>query len=378
MSPPTIILAGAGHAHLYVAARVRELMAVGSRVYLIDPGRFWYSGLATGMLGGTYEPDDDQIDPKALIEGAGGEFIPGRIAAIDPGNRTISLADGQSLRYDYLSINTGSQVNTQVIPGLIGSADVFPVKPVSNLWRLRQHMQAELRAGRKPRVVVIGGGPTGAEVAANVAGLCARQGTETPIILVTRSKRLVAQMPLGASRAVARNLSKRGVELRFNTHVAQRAGNVVITTDGQRIPADVVVPAIGLEASALVQATGLPSSQRDGLRVNARLHSVADERVFAAGDCACMDDYNLPKLGVFGVRQASIIHANLLASLNAGPLQKYTPQKRYLAILNLGDGTGVATWGPLWWAGRASMKLKDFIDRRFIDGYRRRYQDIQK
>ena len=78
----------------------------------------------------------------------------------------------------------------------------------------------------------------------------------------------------------------------------------------------------------------------------------------------------LPKLGVFGVRQAAYIHANLLASLEGKPLAEYKPQKRYLAILNLGDGTALSTWGPFWWNGRSSMWLKDFIDRRFLEGYR--------
>ena len=48
----TVILVGAGHVHLYVAAHAKALVERGARVVLIDPGEFWYSGLATGMLGG--------------------------------------------------------------------------------------------------------------------------------------------------------------------------------------------------------------------------------------------------------------------------------------------------------------------------------------
>ena len=84
-----------------------------------------------------------------------------------------------------------------------------------------------------------------------------------------------------------------------------------------------------------------------------------------------MEGFNLPKLGVYGVRQAKYIHANLLASLDGKPLAEYTPQRRHLAILNLGDGAAFATWGPFWWNGRASMWLKDSIDRRFLAGYRK-------
>ncbi len=51
---------------------------------------------------------------------------------------------------------------------------VWPVKPISNLWKLREHLEARFRAGETPRVAVIGGGPTGSEVAANLAALAAR------------------------------------------------------------------------------------------------------------------------------------------------------------------------------------------------------------
>ncbi len=58
--PATIILIGAGHVNLYIAAHAESLIARGARVLLIDPGLFWYSGMATGVLGGRYEAAADQ------------------------------------------------------------------------------------------------------------------------------------------------------------------------------------------------------------------------------------------------------------------------------------------------------------------------------
>jgi len=68
------------------------------------------------------------------------------------------------------------------------------------------------------------------------------------------------------------------------------------------IDADVVVLAIGLEAHPLVHETGLRTRPRGGLRINATLHSIADERVFAGEDRAAMEGFDQPKLGVFSVR----------------------------------------------------------------------------
>lgn len=163
---------------------------------------------------------------------------------------------------------------------------------------------------------------------------------------------------------------RRGITILPNTRINRRDGTSLVAEDGKRIPADLVVLATGLEAHPLIYTMGLPTHAGRGLRINDKLHSIADKRIFASGDCAAMEGFDLPKLGVFGVRQAICLHANLLASLEGKPLSDYVPQKRYLAILNLGDGTALAIWGPFWSMGRFSMWLKDRIDRRFLNSYR--------
>jgi selenide,water dikinase len=69
------------------------------------------------------------------------------------------------------------------------------------------------------------------------------------------------------------------------------------------------------------------------------------------------------------VRQAPVLVDNLAAMLDDRPLERYEPQSRWLAILHLGEREGLATWGPLWWHGRAALWLKDRIDRRWMARY---------
>ncbi len=371
--PRTVILIGAGHVNLYVAAHAEALIERGARLVLVDPDQFWYSGLATGMLGGMYESAEDRVDPRALMEAHGGEFIQDWVETVDVGARRLRLAGGGDLAYDYLSVNVGSRVNVDALPGAAHDPTVWSVKPICNLWKLRAHLESRFRTGKSPRVAVVGGGPTGSEVAANLKALAKRHDIDMSVTLITRGDRLIKEAPAGAARGLHRNLRRRGVSIRTHTPIVRREGRSLIADDGSHIDADIVVLAMGLEANPLVRQTGLPTHSTNGLRINAKLHSIADQRVFAGGDCATMEGFDLPKLGVFGVRQAAFIHANLLASLEQIPLIEYEPQKRYLAILNLGDGTALSTWGPLWWNGRSSMWLKDFIDRRFVEGYRRQY-----
>ncbi|MDQ4146588.1 MAG: hypothetical protein M3120_02665 [Pseudomonadota bacterium] len=125
---------------------------------LIGPDAFWYSGMATGMLGGMYTPEEDQINPSGLIAALGGEFLRDRVDAIDTKRNLVHLASGGARAYDYLSLNVGSQVNVDLIPGMTADSDVYSVKPVNNLWRLRQRLETEYGSGESPRLVVVGGG----------------------------------------------------------------------------------------------------------------------------------------------------------------------------------------------------------------------------
>lgn len=84
-----------------------------------------------------------------------------------------------------------------------------------------------------------------------------------------------------------------------------------------------------------------------------------------------MLDHALPRLGVYGVRQAPVLLHNLAARLASRPLQRYVPQRQALAILDVGQGKGLAIRGRFWWAGRLSLAWKSRLDRGFLRQFRR-------
>ena len=205
------VLLGAGHAHLYTIKRAAEFARRGFELVLVAPDNFWYSGLATGMLGGTYPPALDQIDVGALVERGGGRFVRDAATRIDPAARLVHLAAGPPLRYDVLSLNVGSRV-PETVPGATEHA--YTVKPIRGLWRLRRDLEARLDAhrgdGAPPRVVVMGAGATGCELAANIARLAEARGQRLDIALLGRGDRPLKHAPRGAARVVAGNLRRRG------------------------------------------------------------------------------------------------------------------------------------------------------------------------
>ncbi len=364
-----VVLAGAGHAHLHVVARSAALREAGAEVVLVDPGRFWYSGLATGMLGGEYTPEEDQVDPRALAARHGARFVEGRLAGIDGEKSEAILDSDERLGFDFLSLNLGSVVDDRGIPG--AKEHTWPVKPIPRLNALRESLEQRLsESGSSPRVVVIGGGATGCEVAANIAGLARRAGKDCRIRLSEAGNRLLAGRPGGAGRWIEKDFRRRGIEVCLNERVARIGRGVVYTQEQEEIFCDATVLATGLRPPDVLSDLGLPLGETAGLAVDAFLRSRNDSRVFGAGDCIDFAGRQLPKLGVFGVRQSPILLRNIIASLHGKPLGRYTPQKSWLSILNLGDGRGLATWGGLYFPGRSALWLKNRLDLAFLRKYK--------
>ena len=364
--PAQILLVGAGHAHLHIARHANRLRQAGADVVLADPGDFWYSGLATGVLGGSYACNQDRVVAKDIIEAAGGRFLRARLTRLDRSAHTAHFSDGTALSYHAISFNIGSQVDASAIPG----ADrAVTVKPVSNLCDLRMDLERRAEDALPRRVVVIGGGATGCEVALNLQGLARRRGWPLQIAIVSGGDRLLRDFPPGAARWMERKLATLGIEVSKETRVVRMEEHALTLDSGERVPADLAILATGLRPPDLVHQLGLRASD-EGLVVNAHLQSVDDPHVFGVGDCIDFESRALPKLGVFGVRQAPVLLHNLLASMQGMPMRSYQPQRRYLTILNLGDGTALARRGGWWARGRMMMRLKTCLDFRFLARYR--------
>jgi NADH dehydrogenase FAD-containing subunit len=363
------VLLGAGHAHLFTLKRTAEFVRHGFELVLAAPENFWYSGLATGVLAGNYSPELDQIDVGALVSQGGGRFLRARATAIDVAARTVSLGTGEALSYDVLSCNLGSEVPLDAIPG--AATHGYAVKPVHNLWELRQGLEARIgSAPREPlRVLVVGGGATGCEIAANIQHLVAARGGRADVTVLARGDRLLRQMSPGAAKKMADILERRGVRLAMRSPVVRVDSAAVMTADGESVAYDFLVHATGLTPPPILRATGLPTSADGALLVDPHLRSVADERVFGGGDCVALQGHELAKVGVYAVRESPVLCHNLLATLEGRPLRRFRPQRRFLLILNLGDGSGLLTWGPFSWHGRLAFWLKDRIDRAFLREY---------
>lgn len=359
------MLVGGGHAHMTVLRRLDEFAARGHRVTLISKDEYhYYSGMGPGLLGGIYAPQQARFQIRLMAQDRGAEFIEDAVEQVDPDRRVLSLRSGDEVQYDVVSFNTGSHVP---VDGLVPDADanVLTVKPIVNLLRARAEILQLAAARGRCRILVVGGGPAGVEVAGNLCRLLPPDGDECTVTLVA-GRRLLHSMS-GRMRRLARtSLLLRGVRVLEGDFVERLADGRAALCSGSEESYDLALVATGVRPSPIFAPSDLPVGPAGGLLVNHHLQSVARPEVFGGGDCISLEGQRLKRVGVHAVRQNPILFANLMAALAGGPMMRFHPDEDYLLILNMGDGRGLATKRGLVWGGWPAFMLKDFIDRRFM------------
>jgi len=360
-----LVFVGGGHAHLYSLIHADQFVQKGAEIILIGPDRYhYYSGMGPGMLSRIYRPEQLRFDLPSIVQSRGGTFIKDKVVSVDAEHRTLRLAGGDTVDYDLVSFNVGSKVPTHVIPG--AAQEAIPVKPIEKVELLRETILTHLEKGATPRIAVIGGGPAGVEFSANIWRLVTDHRGRADITVLNAADRLVPNVAEKAGRLAEASLSRRGIQVRHRFLVESMGDGTIHSKDGQTLPYDVAVVAIGIVPSPLFKESGLPTAPDGGLLVNDRLQSVMYPTIFGGGDCITIEGQRLDRVGVYAVRQSPVLFQNLMATLTGSPFQPFTPQPHYLLIFNLGDGTGLFVRRSLVWKGSLAFRWKDYIDTRFV------------
>ena len=335
----------------------------GHTVTLVSPSEYhYYSGMGPGMLSGMYEPREIRFHIRRMAEERGAAFLEDRVTLIKPGDRVLMLASGEKLPYDVVSFNTGSSI--AVTTSGHDTDNVFAVKPIQNLLNAR-HMIAEKMRKKKAGFVVIGGGPGGVEVSANLWRLLRDLRIEGRITLVC-GRGLLVDSPEKVRVLVKESFARKGIRLIEKGYLESiEHGNILVSNEG-KIPFDMAFLATGVRPSTIFRDSGMPTGPDGGLLVNRYLHHPSHPEIFGGGDCVSLQHDPLPKVGVHAVRQNSILYKNVLAAMQGGDFVEFRPQRRFMLILNMGDGKGILWRGGFVMDGRISFVLKNYIDRKFM------------
>jgi NADH:quinone reductase (non-electrogenic) len=329
-----VVIVGGGFAGLACARRLAKSDAV--RVTLIDKNNFHQFQpllyqLATSVLG----TGDVAMSLRQILHGHPDVDVKlGEVTGIDPKGRTVTTRQGQSYEGDFLVLAAGSHANFFDTTGAAENA--FPLYAVRQAERLRSRILAVFEdADRNPKLlergalnfVIVGGGPTGTEMAGALADMIrGAMVDEYPDLAVERARvylvdhgdSLLGPFSEKAHAYAARTLRRKGVDIRLGTSVKEVAPDHVLLSDGTTIQTRTVVWAGGLMASPLAANAGLPRGHGGRIEVRPDLTVEGFPGVYALGDFANINDPDggcLPQLASVAQQCGDWTAKNILAEV---------------------------------------------------------------
>jgi NADH dehydrogenase len=370
----TIVIVGGGAGGLELATRLGDSVgkAGHARVILVDrwPAHFWKPLLHT-VASGKRDPHLTQISYSAQAAEHGFEFARGEVSSVNRDARYIELApwltiDGaevlprRQIAYDKLVLALGSVTNFFGVPG---AADhVLTLDDVSQAETFRKRFvdgciqasarQAEGEEAAGIDIVIVGGGATGVELAAELshsARILAHYNVHAldpvrhvRIRILERGPLLLPHLHPRLSRRAARHLRSVGIKVLTGTAVERVEAHAVIDTEGRQYPSSITLWAAGVEAPALCATLGLPLNRLKQIAVTPSLESVGDPNIYAIGDCA---NFVCPVKGAVPPRaQAAHQQAMFLAEVLAhrqSAKQAFFTYRDYGSLVSLGPLTAV-------------------------------------
>lgn len=356
-----LVLVGGGHAHALVLKMWGMDPLPGTRLTVINPDPVApYTGMLPGLIAGHYRREELMLDLVRLARFAGARLILDRATGLDREAGLVRLQGRPPLAYDLCSLDVGI---TSDLPGLPGAEHAVAAKPLHAYAETWETFVA--RGLAFPRVVILGAGLGGVELAFATVHRLRREGAKPQVTLIDRASALLPGLGGMARRKVLAGLRAAGVELRTGAEVGAIGPASVTLAGGEEIGSDFTLTVAGARPQGWLAGLGL--DHRDGFLVTGADLRTSDPRVFAVGDCATVAGAARPKAGVFAVRAAPVLQANLRAALTGRPLRGFRPQTDYLKLVALGGRAAVADKWGLAVSGPRVWQMKDRIDRAFMD-----------
>ncbi|WP_412068064.1 NAD(P)/FAD-dependent oxidoreductase [Rubrivirga sp. IMCC43871] len=387
---PHVVVVGAGHGGL---ACVEALASAAVDVTVVDRNNYHkfqplLYQVATAGLGAD---DITQSIRHIVRRQENADVLMGLVVGADLDARELTLDTGDTVAFDALVLAAGASTAYFGVEG--AQEHGFPLKNVPDALALRSHVLSQFEAAaREPSlvgegvltVVVVGGGPTGVEMAGALRELSRVLAKDFPRLDVTAARVVLVDgeaLPLGGYDPSLRGytadvLEEKGVELRMGQNVERVDKRGVTLADGSRVEAQTVVWAAGVRAVPLADAVGVEQTRAGRIAVDATLRVPGHDRVFVIGDLAGARDADgelYPQVAQVAIQQgrhaAALIEAMDTGARADAPFEyrdlgQMATIGRSAAVLQTPGGltmTGLLAW--LGWLAVHLIALVGFRNR---------------
>jgi len=355
---PRVLIVGGGFGGLY-AARAFKRQAVD--VTIVDRrNHHVFQPLLYQVATAALSPGDIASPIRWILRHQRNvEVLLGEVARIDPAASTAHLADGAALAYDYAIVSAGAthayfghDAWRPFAPGLKTLEDALEMRRRVLLAFERAERESDpARRVSELTFVIVGGGPTGVELAGALAEIARKSLAHdfrhfdpgsAKIILVEAGPAVLATFPAPLREAARHDLVRLGVDVRVNTMVTN-VGPGFVDAAGARIAAETILWAAGVAASPLGATLGAPTDRAGRVLVQPDLTIPGHPNLFVIGDLASLNgEDGKPLPGVAQVAMQMGAHAahNVLRAIAGQPLRPFK-YRDYANMATIGRASAV-------------------------------------
>lgn len=386
---PRVVIVGAGFGGLYAA---RALTDAPVEITVVDRfNHHVFQPLLYQVATAGLSPGDIASPIRTVLRRQqNAKVILAEVVGIGVAARMVLLSDG-SVPYDYLILASGARHAyfshpewESFAPGLKTLEDALAIRRLVLLAFERAERESDpVRRQTLLTFVVVGGGPTGVELAGAIAEIACKamakdfreiDPRKARVILLEAGPRVLSAFPEELSARAERSLGKICVEVRTSSPVTRvEPGAVVIGQE--RLPAAAVLWAAGIAPSLLGRSLGVPLDRSGRVMVNADLTIPGHPEVFVVGDlAACLDaaGRQLPGLAPVAVQQGRHAAFNIRRACHDEPLDTFRYRDRGM-LATIGRAQAVASFGRLRFSGFLAWWLWLTVHIVWLIGFRNRF-----
>ena len=367
-----IVLLGMGHTNLEIARRWQQEPIPQTKLTCISNFRFsTYSGMLPSAVAGYINKNEIDIDYLNLQNRNDICMNFDEVVGLDAPSSLIHIKNSNPIKYDVLSIGIGS-ITKPICD--FKNKYFLNIKPIQTFIPRLTKTAGELQKtdNYEPTIAVLGGGVAGVEIALAVDRWMASNNTfqHYNVKIIDKSDKLTPKLKLRTQKKVSQIVSKRKIAFYPKREVTSYESGLINTSNSEKIEADIVISAIGAYPPALISELNIPLAKDGFIETKQTLRSVSGLPIFAVGDCGSIQNMNVPKAGVYAVRQGPILWKNIIATLNNTELANFVPQSDYLKLINTSDGKAILEYKMFTIYSKFCYWLKNYIDRKFLSQFK--------
>ncbi len=364
---PTVVIVGAGFGGLRAARALRRAPV---HVVLLDRHNYHlFQPLLYQVATAGLEPEQIAKPVRAILRGQRNlDFRMVEVTGADLAARRLETSAGP-VPYDHLILALGGETNFFGLDSVARNG--FGLKDVDEAVAIRNHVLTSFERAmlepdperRRARLtfVVVGGGPTGVEMAGALSELIRLvlvkdyprlNIKDVRVLLLEATDRVLGAMPERLREAAGATLWRKHVEVRFGATVADFDGERVRLKSGEVIPAHTVIWAAGAQAPALTRRLGLPTARQGRIVVEPTLRVAGHPEIAVVGDVAYfeMEGQPLPMVAPVAIQMADLAAGNIVRALRGEPPQPFHYRDPG-TLATIGRNAAVARIFGLNWTG---------------------------